>query len=304
MENESHDLWLSVIARRRPRRDRGRARGRPRSGRPPSRPLRRTHPHVAERVQDNYYGMAVFSRLPIRGHEVRYLVDEETPSIRTAFGCAAAGTVRPPRAAPEAAGAAAEPGLGAPGRRARARGEGDRGRAAGARPWSAGTSTTWPGPTPPAPSCASAGCSTRGSAGGCSNTYNAGNPIFRFPLDHVFHSNHFRLFRAPPAAEGGVRPLPGADRAEPRARRARGAAAEERGGGATSARPRRSWRGSRAARGDVHRAGGRAARGTAARVVRPPAHRLRRARRVPGRGRDLRPRDRPAAGLRAGSASR
>jgi hypothetical protein len=25
------------------------------------------------------------------------------------------------------------------------------------------------------------------------NSFNANNPIFRYPLDHVFHSNHFRL---------------------------------------------------------------------------------------------------------------
>ena len=30
---------------------------------------------------------------------------------------------------------------------------------------------------------------------GLFNTFDAGNPIFRFPLDHVFHSSHFRLFR-------------------------------------------------------------------------------------------------------------
>ncbi len=27
------------------------------------------------------------------------------------------------------------------------------------------------------------------------NTYNARNPILRWPLDHVFHSDHFKLVR-------------------------------------------------------------------------------------------------------------
>jgi endonuclease/exonuclease/phosphatase (EEP) superfamily protein YafD len=33
------------------------------------------------------------------------------------------------------------------------------------------------------------------------NSYNAHNPLFRYPLDHVFHSHHFelvRLERCPP----------------------------------------------------------------------------------------------------------
>jgi hypothetical protein len=28
---------------------------------------------------------------------------------------------------------------------------------------------------------------------GLYNSYNAKNPLFRYPLDHVFHSSHFRL---------------------------------------------------------------------------------------------------------------
>ncbi len=30
---------------------------------------------------------------------------------------------------------------------------------------------------------------------GLYNSYNANNPLFRYPLDHVFHSKHFKLVR-------------------------------------------------------------------------------------------------------------
>lgn len=45
------------------------------------RPLERDYPHVIRHVQDNYYGMVLFSRLPIEKHEVRFLVQDDVPSI-------------------------------------------------------------------------------------------------------------------------------------------------------------------------------------------------------------------------------
>ena len=152
MENDRHELWRSVIAEADPDivvalevDDKWMA---------ALAPLRRTHPHVAERVQDNYYGMAVFSRLPLEETEVRYLVDAETPSIRTNVRLRNGRKVRLLRAAPEAAGAAAQPGLrgrGTPSSSSSPR----RSRPRSPRPpWSAETSTTSPGRIRPAPSSA------------------------------------------------------------------------------------------------------------------------------------------------------
>jgi endonuclease/exonuclease/phosphatase (EEP) superfamily protein YafD len=36
-------------------------------------------------------------------------------------------------------------------------------------------------------------CSTRGWGRGFYNSYHAEHRLLRYPLDHVFHSNHFRL---------------------------------------------------------------------------------------------------------------
>lgn len=44
-------------------------------------PLAAQYPYAIRRPQDNFYGMILYSRLPIGIHEVRYLIDEEVPSI-------------------------------------------------------------------------------------------------------------------------------------------------------------------------------------------------------------------------------
>lgn len=46
-------------------------------------PLAASHPHVVDAVRTNYWGMMLFSRLPLVKPEVRYLVDDYVPSIRT-----------------------------------------------------------------------------------------------------------------------------------------------------------------------------------------------------------------------------
>lgn len=46
--------------------------------------LARDYPYSVQRPQDNFYGMAVYSRFPLRNPRVEFLVEEDIPSIRTA----------------------------------------------------------------------------------------------------------------------------------------------------------------------------------------------------------------------------
>ncbi len=46
-------------------------------------PLRSSYPNVVDAVRTNYWGMMLFSRLPLADAKVRYLVDGYVPSIRT-----------------------------------------------------------------------------------------------------------------------------------------------------------------------------------------------------------------------------
>src|SRR5690606_21256322 len=43
--------------------------------------LRETHPHAVEHPRDNTYGMLLYSRLPLLAPEIRYLIQDDVPSI-------------------------------------------------------------------------------------------------------------------------------------------------------------------------------------------------------------------------------
>ena len=46
-------------------------------------PLEKTHPHVCHEPLDNTYGLLFFSRLPLEGCEIKYLMDDDVPSLHT-----------------------------------------------------------------------------------------------------------------------------------------------------------------------------------------------------------------------------
>ncbi len=46
-------------------------------------PLERDYPHVVAQAQDNTYGLMLYSRLPLERTQVRFLLEDDVPSIRT-----------------------------------------------------------------------------------------------------------------------------------------------------------------------------------------------------------------------------
>ena len=152
------------------------------------------YPHRQTQPQDNWYGMVVFSKLPMRA-KVDFLVQEDIPSIHATLKLRSGDEVelhalhpRPPeplrnqRSTPRDAelivvGKAIE-------KKAK-KGEkpvivaGDLNDVA----WSE-TSQLF---------VRLSGLLDPRVGRGFYNSYNAKNPLARFPLDHVFHSNHFKL---------------------------------------------------------------------------------------------------------------
>jgi endonuclease/exonuclease/phosphatase (EEP) superfamily protein YafD len=155
-------------------------------------PLAKEYPHVVRQPQENYYGLMLFSRLPLIDPRVEFLVQDDIPSVHTQVELENGVRLtlhglhpRPPEPIRDQDSTPRDAELVL------------MGRAIGDTP---DTPTVVAGDLNDVAWSPSSELFMRLSGlldprlgRGFYNSYNANVPIFRWPLDHVFHSNHFRL---------------------------------------------------------------------------------------------------------------
>lgn len=158
-------------------------------------PLRERYPHTVSEVLDNYYGMVLFSRLELVDPRVEFLVQDDIPSIHTGVRLRSGAVIilhglhpRPPEPIRDEPSSPRDAELVVMGREIGKRKGQDPTIVAGDLndvAWSdtSGLFVRLSGLLDPR------------AGRGFFNSYNANNPLFRYPLDHVFHSIHFELVR-------------------------------------------------------------------------------------------------------------
>ena len=190
MENDRHEMLLSTIERHDPdivlavEVDDAWIRG--------LQPLASRYPYRVECPQDNYYGMVIFSKLELIEPEIRFLVQHDIPSIHTRVRLRSGDEIllhglhpRPPEPIRDQPSTPRDAELVLVGRAIENEEDlptivaGDLNDVA----WSS-TSQLF---------VRLSGMLDPRIGRGFFNSYNANNPLFRYPLDHVFHSNHFKL---------------------------------------------------------------------------------------------------------------
>jgi endonuclease/exonuclease/phosphatase (EEP) superfamily protein YafD len=155
--------------------------------------LREDYPYCVSQPQDNYYGMMLFSRLELMDSTVRYIVQDDVPSIHAEVKLHSGQVIyfhgvhpRPPEPTNGQHATARDAEVVILGREIDERKErrptiiaGDFNDVA----WSHTTDLFMQ----------LSGLLDPREGRGLYNSFHAEHPLFRFPLDHVFHSNHFKL---------------------------------------------------------------------------------------------------------------
>lgn len=155
--------------------------------------LEQDYPHVAAQPQSNCYGMALFSKLPLIEPRIEFLVQDDVPSIHAQVELRSGDRItlhglhpRPPEPIRDQDSAPRDAELVVVGRRVRD--DKDHGPVIVAGDLN---DVAWSRTTRLFLHLSGLLDPRRGR--GFYNSFHAGNPLMRFPLDHVFHTNDFRL---------------------------------------------------------------------------------------------------------------
>ena len=150
-----------------------------------------THPHVVRQPQSNTYGMLLYSRLELVNPEIRFIIQDDIPSIHTRVKLGSGQEIelhclhpRPPFPTEDTSSEKRDAELLVVGKEIKGKDVptvvmGDLNDVA----WSH-TNYLFQDIS---------GLLDPRIGRGFFNTFHAGYPFVRFPLDHFFHSNHFRL---------------------------------------------------------------------------------------------------------------
>lgn len=161
--------------------------------------LERTHPHTVQNPLDNTYGMLLYSRLPLHGAEVKFLVQQDIPSIHARVELRTGQQIelrcvhpRPPAPSENDRSTERDAELLIVGKEIKA-------KKAPAIVLGDLNDVAWSHTTHLFNDVS--GMLDPRVGRGFYPTFNAKWPLVRFPLDHCFHSPHFRLvdFRRLPA---------------------------------------------------------------------------------------------------------
>ena len=154
-------------------------------------PLDADYPYAIRQPQSNWFGMVLLSRLPILESKVEFLVQDDIPSVFAVLDLAGVPVVlrglhpRPPEPLRDQDSTPRDAELVIVGRWVAKQEEGPTIVAGDLNDvaWSATTQLF----------LRLSGLLDPRMGRGFYSSYNARNPLVRWPLDHLFHSNHFRL---------------------------------------------------------------------------------------------------------------